>query len=238
MSAGPRFSPDGTLLATIGSGKTYPMTARLYEFKTGRLVHEFKGTSNALAVAFSPDGKTVATGHIDPQSMSSGPGDSIYLWDVASGREIRHFESGHRMSVSLTFSPDGRIIASGGYEGGVRLWETVSGQERRNYDGHRWWVNSVDFAPDGRRLVSASTDGTALIWRIFDPAAGAAPDLAALWADLLRPGTGGHDAIGKLIAANGAVAFLSERLKPAVAPSDEQIAPLDRRTGRSEIRRP
>ena len=104
---------------------------------------------------------------------------------------------------ALSFSSDGRLLASCGLDGAVRLWESASGQERRRYQGHRSWALSIDFAPDGGRLASASLDGTAVVWQVFGPAHGERPaaDSEALWAELARDGITAHRAMGALVAA-------------------------------------
>jgi RNA polymerase sigma factor (sigma-70 family) len=216
------FSPDGTLLATTGSDGAI----RLYDFATGRVLRQMNGLSPVNCVAVAPDGRSLASGHITPpKGPPAEPGDMIYLWDSASGRELRRIPTGHHYVRALSFSPDGRLIASCGSDRIVHLWEASSGQERRRYEGHRSWVESVDFVPDGLRLASASSDGTALVWQVFDPAPRerSAADLDALWTDLAKDGITAHRAMAALIAAEGTAAVLSKRVKPAVKPSPDQL---------------
>jgi RNA polymerase sigma factor (sigma-70 family) len=219
----PTFSPDGAVLATTAASGTI----RLYDFATGRVLHEWKGPSRTSCLAFSPDGRSLASGHLtDPRpAQSSRPGDLIYLWDTASSRELRRIPTGHGDVHALSYSPDGWLIASCGFDGVVRLWEAASGQERRHYGGHRGWVMSIDFAPDGRRLVSASLDGTALVWHVFGPVAAERRswDLEALWSDLAKDGITAHRAMAALLTAKGTAAFLGERVKRAVKPSDDRL---------------
>jgi RNA polymerase sigma factor (sigma-70 family) len=219
------ISPNGALLATRASN----WTIRLYDFAKGRVLHELKGLTGISALAFSPDGRWLASGHVsDPHLIRQQPehrGDTIDIWDTATGRELGRFPTEHLRVEALSFSPDGRLIASCGVKGSVRLWETASGQERRSYPGHRRWVRSVDFAPDGRRLASAGLDGTALIWRVFDPVPAERPaaNLDMLWADLARDGTTAHRAMAALLTARGTADFLGMHVKPAIKLSDDQV---------------
>ncbi|MBN1323512.1 MAG: hypothetical protein JW986_05860, partial [Methanotrichaceae archaeon] len=107
------------------------------------------------SVAYSPDGRTLASGNDN---------GTVSLWDANSGRELRTL-SGHSDWVrSVAFSPDGRTIASGSDDKTVKLWEASTGRELRTLSGHSGNVNAVAFRPDGRTLVSGSDDKTVKLW--------------------------------------------------------------------------
>jgi WD40 repeat protein/serine/threonine protein kinase len=87
-----------------------------------------------------------------------------YLWRLCH-RGLERTLRGHTGSVlSVAFSVDGKLLASGGDDGTVRLWEGSAGQALATFQGHRGSVTSVSFAPDGRALASAGKDGMLKIW--------------------------------------------------------------------------
>ncbi len=111
-------------------------------------------TSSVSSVAFSPDGKTLA----------SGSTWEIRLWDVETG-QVKHTLTEHSDRVySVAFSPDGKTLASGSWDNTVRLWDVETGQVKITLTGHSDNVWSVAFSPDGNTLASGGGDGTVLLW--------------------------------------------------------------------------
>jgi WD40 repeat protein len=108
----------------------------------------------AFSVAFSSDGKTVASG---------GGDKTVRLWEVATGKEIRTLKGHQEWVRSVAFSSDGKTVASGGLDRTVRLWEAATGKEIRN-QGHKWWVRSVAFSSDGKTVASGGDDCTVRLW--------------------------------------------------------------------------
>jgi WD40 repeat protein len=159
------FSPDGKLLASGSCGQRDSLgihcirgEIKLWEVASGSLVRTLSGhTDRVWSVAFSPDGRLLASGSWDT---------TIKLWEVASGSLVRTL-SGHTESVwSVAFSPDGRLLASGSEDDTIKLWEVASGREVRTLKGHISWVRSVAFSPDGRLLASGSYDKTIKLWDV------------------------------------------------------------------------
>jgi eukaryotic-like serine/threonine-protein kinase len=119
-------------------------------------------TREINSVAFSPDGRRIASG--------SGDG-TIKVWDAATSQEIITIKGhtgdgfeGEPVDVnSVAFSPDGRHIASGYDDKTIRVWDAATGQEILTIKAHTW-VNSVTFSPDGRRIASESWDNTIEVW--------------------------------------------------------------------------
>jgi hypothetical protein len=113
-------------------------------------------TDWVTSVAFSPDGRLLASGSFDK---------TIELWEVATGSEVDTLgPTGY--VVSVAFSPDGRLLASGSSDKTIRLWEVATGSEVRTLTGHTDWVYSVAFSPDGRLLASGSSDKTIRLWEV------------------------------------------------------------------------
>jgi WD40 repeat protein len=171
------FSPKGDRLASgswdadRGSGEVKvwdadPTSPNFRKEQPG-FAAEGKG---ATCLAFSPDGRTVASGGADHK---------VILWNVDGGQK-RHEIAAHQDVVRcLAFSPEGRTLATGGDDTRIRLWEADGGKERqlpepggkdgaggKPFEGHTAAVTGLAFSPDGLSLASASADRTVRLWDV------------------------------------------------------------------------
>jgi WD40 repeat protein len=114
-------------------------------------------SSSVKSIAFSPDGKTLASASDD---------NSVILWDVTNQKQIISLK-GHFSSVnSVAFSPDGKTLASASDDNTIILWDIVTQKAISRLKGHTSSVWSVAFSPDGKLLASASYDNTVILWDI------------------------------------------------------------------------
>jgi WD40 repeat protein len=112
------------------------------------------------ALAFSPDGKSLAVGSGEPSR-----GGDITLWDASSGKLARALTDRHSDTVlSLEFSPDGKLIASGGADKQLRVSEVASGKQLKVFEGHTHHVMGVSWRADGRVIASSGADNATKVW--------------------------------------------------------------------------
>jgi WD40 repeat protein len=228
------FAPDGRHIAsweengTIGlwevaSGKRVRAIAR-----GSRLELPRGGPHEPLLVSFSPDGRWLL-------GVSRG---AVFLREVASGRPLTYFPE-EELYGALSFSPDGKLLASGGPEAPVSVWEIASGKRVLQVPspGGRWyWVTAGGFTPDGKGLAwsrypeetTLIGDFAALLGEGRMPPPATARDLPALWDTLTgEDAREAYQAMERLAAApREALPFLRDHLPPITPPDPRNLARL------------
>ena len=130
---------------------------RIWNVHTGRKVFINRDRSGVVhAVAWSPDGKHIASGNSDAK---------VHLWEVSTGRHLLTYHGHADVVQAVAWSPDSRHIASGSSDTAVHVWQAMTGQAVFAYHGHTDVVHAVAWSPDGQRLASAGSDRTVQIWQ-------------------------------------------------------------------------
>jgi WD40 repeat protein len=144
-------SPEAHAVAWVDQGMI-----RLQDLTTGKMLRELPaGDVNAFAVAFSPDGKRLASG---------GRDGAVRLWDVGTGLELRRYK-GHARSVArVAFSPDGNRLASGSIASTLRLWDVATGRELHRLEVPTPMNFALTFSPDGKQLASVHDERAIRLW--------------------------------------------------------------------------
>jgi WD40 repeat protein len=145
------FSPDGKLLAAGSYG--HVAVWDLATAKPARVLTNVLGAVNDLR--FSPDGKLLAVAGGQP----SAKGD-LRLYSVSDWKLVASLAGHQDVVFSVSFSTDGKRLASASFDKTVRVWDVASHRTELNLTGHSDFVYSVAFSPDGKWLVSASKDRT------------------------------------------------------------------------------
>lgn len=173
------FSPDGHYLASGSRDES----VKLWDATKGEEIRTIRGNSEPIfALSFSPDSQYLAW---------ASNATTVRVLSLATGQEARSLSRParwiRRLPIvpipsplpvpnlgltalpaipSIAFSPDGRYLASGGFDKAIRVWEVATGREVKKLEGHQQVVASLAFNPDGRYLASGSRDKTIRVWEV------------------------------------------------------------------------
>jgi RNA polymerase sigma factor (sigma-70 family) len=114
---------------------------------------------HAWCVAFSPDGKVLASG---AGGVLPTPGE-LRLWDTSTGQLLVHLDTPRGVRC-VAFAPEGNTLATAEHDGKARLRDVKTGSVLRTFEGHKDSIDTVSFAPDGKLLATSSWDGTVKLW--------------------------------------------------------------------------
>jgi WD40 repeat protein len=155
------FSADGSKVAVLGNQGT----PKLWETSTGDLIAKsiVRSKYGYASLAFSPDGKTLALSTPDDNGNLSVV---IRLFDVKTGKLKQTLVASGPQHRPITFSPDGLILATSGFDNEIKLWSLGTGRVLRTLTGHTDSLKKLTFSHDGRLLASASKDNTIKLWNI------------------------------------------------------------------------
>ncbi|MBL7187157.1 MAG: protein kinase [Phycisphaerae bacterium] len=150
-------SPDGRCIASASGGTVGSGSVKVLDTATGSVVMTLQHNDLVYTVAYSPDGKRIA---------SAGVERTIKIWDVASGDEVMTLRGHENWIWWIAFSPDGRRIVSSSNDKTIKVWDANNGTEMMTLRGHHELVWSVVFSPDGKRIASGNWNKTIKVWDV------------------------------------------------------------------------
>lgn len=150
------FAPDGK---TLVSGSFQEIA--IWNPETGALIAKIPGFAhNVVALAFSADGKMLATAGGEPTVDGE-----VKIFETASWKPIMELKAGHSdTAYGLSFNPDGKMIATGSADKFVKVWEVPSAKFVKSFEGHTHHVLDVGWSADGKLIASAGGDNTVKVW--------------------------------------------------------------------------
>jgi RNA polymerase sigma factor (sigma-70 family) len=148
------FVPGGQVLAVLDSREG----VHFWRLDAGKLMRTIPDKADAFS--FSGDGKRLATAHMG----------AVRLWDVASGKEITSRDGHYARIEAVAVSPDGRLVASGGYDQVIQLWDMATGKPvRKLFYPPQDHIFALAFSPDSQTLASSATgtrDPSIRLWEV------------------------------------------------------------------------
>jgi WD40 repeat protein len=204
------FSPDSQFLATAWN-PTYSTEIRILDMRRFAIKKTMSFWFPVLELAYSPDGRTMAT-------VCDGPyGTEIQLYNGQTGAWQQNLAWNHLNLHHVTFSADGKLLASSTRDGSLRLWDLAIGQPRASFRGGTSRISHFQFSPVGRSLATSTDRGSV---SLCDTSLFAGPEPIN----------------GRFLACPGHLAFDPKGNRVAVGARDRSVALIDAGTGRIDLR--
>ncbi len=164
------FSPDGQYLAVAGTGTAF-LEIRFFHVKTGEPAVTLKPKAAVLEIAFSPDGKRFGAAIGGAGGGFGGGARDIVVWELESGKELYKLEGVYH-THAWSFSPDGKQLATGNFDGTITVWDAAKGDEIVSFklEGAKGQIEHVKFMGNGGQLAGVESN-TSTVY-IFDSATG------------------------------------------------------------------
>ena len=132
----------------------------IMDTRTGRVLEQFKSSVSPSALALSPDARLVA---IAGWRNNRG---GTEIWDRKERRSLWALDTHSENASTVAFSPDGKLLATGSWDGTSRIWDPATGKELAVLIGHKAALLRCEFTPDSRTLATAGDDFTIKLWHM------------------------------------------------------------------------
>jgi WD40 repeat protein len=151
------FSSDGQMLATGGGAPTEDGEIKIFDVATAKVRTDIKNghSDTVFGVAFSPDGKTLATCAADK---------FVKTWEVPSGKFVKAFEGHSHHVLDVGWKADGKLLASAGADNIVKVWDFEKGEQARTITGHSKQVTRLQFVGNKAEFITCSGDQQVRVW--------------------------------------------------------------------------
>ncbi len=153
------WSPDGKRLASAALDERI----KVWEPGTGRPIAALTSSFHEMAIAWAPDSRTIA---VSGWSHGGISGERLTLWDVDTGKVRPVPVPRNDAALGVAFSPDGKLLASGGITGKVYLWDAANPRLVRTLEDGSLMVRRLAFSPDGKLLAAGGQDKSIRLWEV------------------------------------------------------------------------